>query len=188
MKQLSFTGWQAGNRYVDDEFSSAKIEIVQADRIREELERGAIVVVAGFQGLTHDGDDTAPRSVVVVRILTAGRFGVRGLDADVCEIDSDVDGIYTATRASRPMRASSMWFPTMICLELFQRRWQASPGDHARLNSRVNTRWSFIPVRHLADEPGTVAEEVAPNMEHAIITGIAHDTSEEQPTIISCCR
>ena len=54
---MSFTGWQAGI-VTDDEFSSAKIEIVQADRIREELERGAIVVVAGFQGLTHDGDIT----------------------------------------------------------------------------------------------------------------------------------
>ena len=95
---MSFTGWQAGI-VTDDEFSSAKIEIVQADRIREELERGAIVVVAGFQGLTHDGD-----------ITTLGRGGsdttavalASGLDADVCEIYSDVDGIYTADPEKDP--------------------------------------------------------------------------------------
>lgn len=136
---MSFTGWQAGI-VTDDEFSSAKIEIVQADRIREELERGAIVVVAGFQGLTHDGD-----------ITTLGRGGsdttavalASGLDADVCEIYSDVDGIYTADPRVPLKRASSMWFPTMICSS-FRAKVQES-CSHALLNSRVNTRWSSFP-------------------------------------------
>ena len=89
---ISYTGWQAGIA-TDDNYSSAKIDNIDSHRIREALETGAIVVVAGFQGVTAEGD-----------ITTLGRGGsdttavalACGIGADVCEIYSDVDGIYSA--------------------------------------------------------------------------------------------
>lgn len=174
---MSFTGWQAGI-VTDDEFSSAKIEIVQADRIREELERGAIVVVAGFQGLTHDGD-----------ITTLGRGGsdttavalASGLDADVCEIYSDVDGIYTADPRVAPHARKLDVVSYDDMLELSREGagvLQSRAVEFARKYKVViHSRSAF------SDEPGTIVKEVAPNMEHAIITGIAHDTSEMKVTI-----
>ena len=164
---MSFTGWQAGI-VTDDEFSSAKIEIVQADRIREELERGAIVVVAGFQGLTHDGDTTA--------VALAS-----GLDADVCEIYSDVDGIYTADPRVAPHARKLDVVSYDDMLEL------SSEGAGVLQSRAVEFARKYKVVIHsrsaFSDEPGTIVKEVAPNMEHAIITGIAHDTSEMKVTI-----
>ena len=89
----SFTGSQAG-MITDDHHGSARIVDVTPVRLREALDEGAIVIVAGFQGFNRDTRD----------ITTLGRGGsdttavalAAALDADVCEIYSDVDGIYTA--------------------------------------------------------------------------------------------
>lgn len=89
----SFTGSQAG-MITDDHHGSARIVDVTPIRLREALDEGAIVIVAGFQGFNRDTRD----------ITTLGRGGsdttavalAAALDADVCEIYSDVDGIYTA--------------------------------------------------------------------------------------------
>ena len=90
-KAISLTGSQVGI-ITDSIFNKAKIREVRADRIRRALSAGNIVIVAGFQGVTRDGD-----------ITTLGRGGsdttavaiAASLGADVCEIYSDVDGIYT---------------------------------------------------------------------------------------------
>ena len=87
---VSLTGWQAGI-LTDDVHSNARIMGLQNDRIRRELEAGNIVVVAGFQGVSPKGD-----------ITTLGRGGsdttavalAAFLKADVCQIFTDVDGIY----------------------------------------------------------------------------------------------
>uniref|UniRef100_UPI002613BC98 aspartate kinase n=1 Tax=uncultured Microbacterium sp. TaxID=191216 RepID=UPI002613BC98 len=89
----SFTGSQAG-MITDDHHGSARIVDVTPVRLREALDEGAIVIVAGFQGFNRDTRD----------ITTLGRGGsdttavalAAALNADVCEIYSDVDGIYTA--------------------------------------------------------------------------------------------
>ena len=91
-KAMSFTGRQAGIE-TDGTHAKAKIVKVHNERIMEALNRGVIAVVAGFQGIDANGD-----------ITTLGRGGsdttavavAHGLDADVCEIYSDVDGVYTA--------------------------------------------------------------------------------------------
>ena len=93
-KAMSFTGRQAGIE-TDKFHNKAKIVMVHSERVRDALERGAIAVVAGFQGVDADGD-----------ITTLGRGGsdttavavAHGLNADVCEIYSDVDGVYTISR------------------------------------------------------------------------------------------
>ena len=87
---VSLTGWQAGLR-TDGVFGNARILGLEGDRIRQELERGNIVVVAGFQGLGPQGD-----------VTTLGRGGsdttavalAAFLQADKCQIFTDVDGVY----------------------------------------------------------------------------------------------
>ena len=89
-KAVSMTGWQAGIR-TDGDFGDARIIRVDPAPIEEELEKGSIVVVAGFQGITEEG-----------RITTLGRGGsdttavalAAALNADRCQIYTDVDGIY----------------------------------------------------------------------------------------------
>ena len=91
-KAVSLTGWQAGIR-TNDVHKSAKIEEIYTDRITKELEKGKIVIVAGFQGIDKNGE-----------ITTLGRGGSdttavalqAGLEADKCYIFSDVDGIYSS--------------------------------------------------------------------------------------------
>lgn len=87
---VSLTGWQAGLR-TDGVHGNAKILSLEGDRITKELEKGKIVVVAGFQGIDPDGD-----------ITTLGRGGsdttavalAAFLKADLCQIYTDVDGVY----------------------------------------------------------------------------------------------
>lgn len=90
-KAMSFTGWQAGIQ-TDAIHGKAKIADIQADRIKEALQSGHIAVVAGFQGASETGE-----------ITTLGRGGsdttavalAAAVNADLCEIYTDVDGVYT---------------------------------------------------------------------------------------------
>ena len=89
---VSLTGWQAGFK-TDSHYGTARIKTIDTERIRTELDRRRIVVVAGFQGLNKYDD-----------ITTLGRGGsdtsavalAAALNADICEIYTDVDGVYTA--------------------------------------------------------------------------------------------
>lgn len=89
---ISLTGWQAGFK-TDTHYSSARIKTIDSERIKSELDKKRIVIVAGFQGLNKYDD-----------ITTLGRGGsdtsavalAAALNADVCEIYTDVDGVYTA--------------------------------------------------------------------------------------------
>ena len=88
----SFTGSQAGFM-TDAQFGTAHIKAVKPDRVRRALDKGSVAIVAGFQGVNEGGDAT-----------TLGRGGsdtsavalAVALDADVCEIYTDVDGVFTA--------------------------------------------------------------------------------------------
>lgn len=176
-RSASFTGWQAGIT-TDDHFSSAKIESVDAHRIREKLDAGAIVVVAGFQGITKDGD-----------ITTLGRGGsdttavalAWGLNADVCEIYSDVDGVYTADPrvAPRAKKLDEISYDDMLEL--------SSSGAGVLQSRAVELARKYHVVIHsrssFSDAPGTLIKEADDTMEQAVITGVAHDTSEIKITI-----
>lgn len=95
LKAMSFTGFQAGIS-TDSEHGSARIWKIDPKRIQDALKDGNIVVVAGFQGFSFENGDTT----------TLGRGGsdttavalAAALNADICEIYSDVDGVYTATQ------------------------------------------------------------------------------------------
>jgi aspartate kinase len=89
---ISFTGGQIG-LVTDDSFSKAKIQSINKQRIFEQLEKGKIVIVAGFQGMTPDGHyTTLGRGGSNATLVAVGAV----LKADVCENFTDVDGIFTA--------------------------------------------------------------------------------------------
>ncbi len=110
---VSLTGWQAGLQ-TDGVYGNARITGLQGNRIRQELQKGNVVVVAGFQGL-YDGD-----------ITTLGRGGsdttavalAAFLEADVCQIFTDVDGVYDKDPRLSPdaLRYTAISYEAMLKL------------------------------------------------------------------------
>ena len=175
-KAKSFTGRQAGIR-TNDFHNKAKIAQVKNDRVKEALDEGFIPVVAGFQGIDEAGD-----------ITTLGRGGsdttavaiAWGIDADVCEIYSDVDGVYTTDPrvAPRAHKLDAISYDDML---------ELSSAGSGVLQSRAvefARKWNVVIHARSAfsDAEGTYIKE-DPQMEEAVITGIAHDTSEVKVTI-----
>ena len=174
---ISLTGWQAGFR-TDRAYTKARITRLETERISSELERNRVVVVAGFQGLNKLDD-----------ITTLGRGGsdttavavAHGLNADVCEIYSDVDGVYTADPriCPRAKKLDVINYDDMLELSscgagVLQMR----AVEFARkYNVVIHSRSAF------SDAEGTYVKEETDMMEEAVITGIAHDTSEVKVTI-----
>ncbi len=171
-RSMSFSGRQAGIQ-TSDEHSKAKIELVHADRIKQALDAGCIPVVAGFQGIDKNGD-----------ITTLGRGGsdtTAGIGADVCEIYSDVDGVYTADPrvAPRARKLDAISYEDMLEL--------SSAGSGVLQSRAVEFARKYKVVIHsrsaFSDSEGTYVKEADSSMENAVISGIAHDTSEVKITI-----
>ena len=108
---VSLTGWQAGVN-TDSAYGGARIKRIQTERIQTELDKRKIVLVAGFQGINKYGD-----------VTTLGRGGsdtsavalAAALHADLCQIYTDVDGVYTADPRSVQGRGSWRRSPSMRC-------------------------------------------------------------------------
>ena len=178
----SFTGSQAGV-ITDSRHGKAKIIDVTPGRIQKALDEDAIAIVAGFQGVSQDTKD----------ITTLGRGGsdttavalAAALEADVCEIYSDVDGVFTADPRIVPtaQRRERISYEEMLemaacgakilhlrCVE-YARRYQMP--IHVRSSfSKLNGTWIAEP------------EQESSNMEQAIIAGVAHDRSEAKITVV----
>ena len=111
-KAIALTGRQAGI-ITDAVFTKAKIERINADKVNKALDGGYAVVIAGFQGVTEDDE-----------ITTLGRGGsdlsavavAAALNADLCEIYTDVDGVYTTDPNIVPRRGSLTRYRTKRCL------------------------------------------------------------------------
>jgi aspartate kinase len=173
---ISFTGAQAGI-VSDASHTKARIQAVHADRVREALDRDLIVIVAGFQALTPDGE-----------ITTLGRGGsdttavavAAGLSADICEIYTDVDGIYTADPRVEPAarKIDEISYEEMLEMAASGARvLQLRSVEFARNHGvTIHVRSSFN------DRPGTIVREADETMEQAIISGVTHDTSEAKVT------
>jgi len=178
----SFTGSQAGV-ITDSAHGRARIIDVTPGRIQEALNDGAIAIVAGFQGISQDTND----------ITTLGRGGsdttavalAAALDADVCEIYTDVDGVFSADPRVVP---SARKLKTVTYEEMLELAAAGAKVLHLRCveyarryNLPIHVRSSFSP------NEGTWVVENHPeggNMEQAIISGIAHDKSEAKVTIV----
>lgn len=173
---VSFTGSQAGI-LTDAAHGSAKIQEIRGTRVREALAEGKVAIVAGFQGVDPETRE----------ITTLGRGGsdatavalAAALGADVCEIYTDVDGIYTADPRIVPSarKLGEISFEEMLEL--------SAAGAGVLMSRSVEFGRRFgIPIHvrsSFNDSPGTWVKEST--MEQAIISGIAHDTSEAKLTI-----
>ncbi|WP_340539233.1 aspartate kinase [Nocardioides sp. GXZ039] len=182
----SFTGSQAGV-ITDSVHGKAKIIDVTPGRIRSALEDGHIVIVAGFQGVSQDTKE----------ITTLGRGGTdttavalaAALDADVCEIYTDVDGVFTADPRIVPAARKLDMVTYEEMLEL------AASGakilhlrcvEYARrYNIPIHVRSSFSHLDGTIVRGSIDDEEHQENsMEAAIIAGVAHDRSEAKITVV----
>jgi aspartate kinase len=172
---VSMTGRQAGI-ITTARHNKAQISEIKAGRLQKALDAGNIVIVAGFQGATQQGD-----------ITTLGRGGsdttavalAAALNADMCEIYSDVDGIYTCDPRIVPRARKLDEISHGEMLELAASGagvLQARAVEFARnFNVTIHCRSAFT------DNPGTYVKEET--VEQAIISGIAYDDSEAKVTI-----
>lgn len=176
----SFTGSQAGV-ITTERHGNARIIEVTPGRVKEAIEDGKVAVVAGFQGVNRDTKD----------VTTLGRGGsdttavalAAALDADECEIYSDVDGVYTADPRIVPdaRKLDQLCFEEMLELA-------ASGSKILVLRSVEYARAWNVPMRvrsSYSNDPGTLvtgAMEDIP-VEEAVLTGVATDNSEAKITI-----
>jgi aspartate kinase len=179
---LSFTGSQAGV-ITDSKHGRARIIDVTPGRIQEALKQDAIAIVAGFQGISQDTKD----------VTTLGRGGsdttavalAAALEADVCEIYTDVDGVFSADPRIVPSarKLKSVTYEEMLELAACGAKvLHLRCVEYARrFNLPIHVRSSFSNLEGtwvVADQPE------GGNMEQAIISGIAHDKSEAKVTIV----
>ena len=174
---VSFTGSQAGI-VTDTRHGKARILELRVDRVREALAAGRIAIVAGFQGVSTDQD-----------VTTLGRGGsdttavalAAALGATVCEIYTDVEGVFTAdprlVPAARKLQRVS--YEEMLELAASGAKVLALRSvEYARNHGvKIHVRSSFN------DSEGTWIVKEEDMLEQAIISGIAHDTSEAKVTI-----
>jgi aspartate kinase len=175
----SFTGSQAGI-LTDTQHGRAKILEVKADRLHQALADGFVPVVAGFQGVSTARD-----------ITTLGRGGsdttavavAAAVGADVCEIYTDVTGVFSADPRIAPKahRMNRVSFEEMLEMAgsgsgvVALRAVEFASKHNVRLHVRSSFTW----------EPGTIIESEDPTMEQAVVSGITHDVSEAKITIAS---
>ena len=181
MEARSFTGSQAGV-ITDADHGKARILDVTPGRITQALEAGHIAIVAGFQGVSQTTKD----------ITTLGRGGsdttavalAAALRADVCEIYTDVDGVYTADPRIVPdaRRLEKVSFEEMLEMAACGAKvLMLRCVEYARrYNVPVHVRSSY------STKPGTIVtgsmEDIP--VEEAILTGVAHDRSEAKITVV----
>jgi aspartate kinase len=169
---ISFTGSQAGI-VTDSTHGKARIVEVRAKRITEALRANKIVIVAGFQGVSTELD-----------VTTLGRGGsdttavalAAALGAEVCEMYTDVDGVYTADPRVVPdaRKLHVVSYEEMLEMAATGARvLQLRAAEYARnYNVIIHVRSSF------SDEAGTFVVQEDERMEKALISGVTHDTSE----------
>ncbi|CAM2989828.1 aspartate kinase [Prescottella defluvii] len=177
----SFTGSQAGV-ITTGSHGNAKIIDVTPGRVRAALDEGSIVLVAGFQGVSQDSKD----------VTTLGRGGsdttavalAAALKADVCEIYTDVDGVFTADPRIVPdaQRLDTVSFEEMLEMAACGAKvLMLRCVEYARrYNVPVHVRSSYT------TKPGTIVSGSMEDIpvEEALITGVAHDRGEAKVTVV----
>ena len=177
-KAQSFTGRQAGI-ISDSVHTKARIEKITGERLKQALKAGKIAVVAGFQGITEGSDD----------VTTLGRGGsdlsavavAAALKADVCDIYTDVDGVYTTDPNMVPQARKLDKISYDEMLEL------ASLGAKVLQTRSVEFAKKYnVPVRVLSsfnDNPGTLVTREDSDMEKVVVSGVAYDKNQVKVTI-----
>ena len=166
---ISLTGWQVGME-TTSAYGAARIKRVSGTRIQEELDRNRIVLVAGFQGVNKYGDMT-----------TLGRGGsdttavalAVALRADLCQIYTDVDGVYTADPRKVPdaRKLQEITFDEM--LELASLGAQVLHNRSVEMAKRYNMNLEVL--SSFTGAPGTIVKEAVKKVEKTYISGVAQD-------------
>lgn len=174
---VSLLGWQAGFR-TNSTYSAARIKRVECERIRNELEKRRIVVVAGFQGLNKYDD-----------ITTFGRGGsdtsavaiAAAMKADLCQIYTDVEGVYTADPRKVPnaRKLDEITYDEM--LELATLGAQVLNNRSVEMAKKYNVELEVL--SSLNPVPGTKVKE-ATKMEKMMISSVAKDSHVARVTIV----
>ena len=174
---VSLLGWQAGFN-TSSAYGSARIKRVIPDRIKKELDKRNIVIVAGFQGINRYGDMT-----------TLGRGGsdtsavaiASVMHADLCQIYTDVEGVYTADPRKVPgaRKLSEISYDEM--LELATLGAQVLNYRSVEMAKKYNIELEVL--SSLTKAPGTIVKEAA-KVEKMLISGVAKDTNVARISII----
>ena len=175
---VSLLGWQAGFN-TDSNYTIARIKRIDSERLKTELDRRNIVVVAGFQGLNKYDN-----------ITTLGRGGsdtsavaiAASLKADLCQIYTDVDGVYTADprKVKNAVKMDEITYEEM--LELATLGAQVLNNRSVEMAKKYNVE---LEVRSSleADKPGTIVKETV-KMEKMLIRGVAADKNVSRISIV----
>ena len=178
-KAISLTGSQAGI-VTDSSHTNARIIDVRADRIKETLSQEAIVLVAGFQGVSTDSRD----------VTTLGRGGsdttavalAAALGASICEIYTDVTGVFTADPRIVP---DARKLPVVSFEEM--QEMSASGAKILQLRSVEYARNHGVPIHcrsSFEDLPGTLVLPESETMERPIVTAVTHSDDESRVTVV----
>lgn len=176
-KAVSRTGAQAGI-ITDDAHTRARLLEITGGDIRDCLDKGEVVIVAGFQGVDKSGN-----------ISTLGRGGsdlsaialAAALKADICQIYTDVSGVYTADpRVVKNARK----IPEMSYEELLEMASLGSKVMQARSVEFAQKHNVVFEVRSsFNNEPGTIVKSEAPSLEDVVISGVAIDRNQTKVTV-----
>ena len=166
---VSLTGWQAGFR-TNSGYGNARIKRVKTDRIKEELDKRRIVIVTGFQGINKSAD-----------ITTLGRGGsdtsavalAAVLHADLCQIYTDVDGVFTTDPRLVPTAHKLEEITYDEMLELATLGAQVLHNRSVEMAKRYNVNLEVL--SSFSGKPGTKVKEVVKTMEKSHISGVAKD-------------
>ena len=175
---VSLTGKQAGMQ-TDATYSNARIKRIDNQRIKNELDKKKIVIVAGFQGVNQYDD-----------VTTLGRGGsdtsavalAASLNADLCQIYTDVDGVYTADprHVKGAQKLEEITFDEM--LELASLGAQVLHNRSVEMAKRYNVNLEVI--SSFSGNPGTKVKEVVKNMEKTFVSGVAKDTNVARVALV----
>jgi len=174
---VSLTGWQVGMN-TDSDYGSARIKGISAERLKSELDRRRIVLVAGFQGVNKFDD-----------ITTIGRGGsdttavalAVALNADICRIYTDVEGIFTGDPNKIPgaRKLEEITYDEMI--ELASLGAQVLHNRSVEMAKRYGVKMEVL--SSLTRTPGTIVKGVT-KMEHMKISGVAKDVDVARIAIV----
>ena len=174
---ISLLGWQAGFQ-TTSAYTSARIKRVKTDRIEKELDKNNIVVVAGFQGVNRYED-----------VTTLGRGGsdtsavaiAAAMHADLCQIYTDVEGVYTADPRKIKNARKLQYISYDEMLELATLGAQVLNNRSVEMAKKYNIELEVL--SSLTRAPGTIVKEAA-KMEKMLISGVAKDTNVARISVV----
>ncbi len=176
---IALTGRQAGIQ-TDTTHTYARIEQINTSRLNEEIKKGNIVIVAGFQGINNKGE-----------VTTLGRGGsdlsavalAGALKADACEIYSDVDGIYTTDPRIEPKAKKLNFISYEEMLELSSLGAKVLQNRSVELAKKMGVK--IIAKSSFSDNEGTIIYEKqkGDNMEEVLVSGVALDKNQARVSL-----